>query len=88
VNLEKNGNPEFWGYYADYDWVAFCQLFGTMVSLPKGFPMYCRDLKQLLDSMGNPKFQKDSDAHNSLSDARWIRDTYLTLTGACGPNSK
>src|SRR5215469_8714770 len=20
--------PEFWGYYADYDWVALCQLYG------------------------------------------------------------
>jgi hypothetical protein len=28
--------PEFWGYYADYDWVVFCQIFGTMVDLPKG----------------------------------------------------
>lgn len=41
--------PEFYGYYADYDWVLFCSLFGRMIDLPKGFPMYCRDLKQMLD---------------------------------------
>jgi hypothetical protein len=41
--------PEFYGYYADYDWVAFCWLFGKMMDLPKGFPMYCIDLKQELD---------------------------------------
>jgi hypothetical protein len=41
--------PEFYAYYADYDWVVFCSLFGTMMDLPKGFPMYCRDLKQMLD---------------------------------------
>lgn len=41
--------PEFYGYYADYDWVLFCSLFGTMMDLPKGFPMYCKDLKQILD---------------------------------------
>ena len=41
---------EFYAYYADYDWVAFCWLFGLMIDLPKGFPMYCRDLKQMLDS--------------------------------------
>lgn len=41
--------PEFWAYYADYDWVTFCQLFGRMIDLPKGYPMYCRDLKQWLD---------------------------------------
>lgn len=41
--------PEFYAYYADYDWVVFCSLFGRMIDLPKGFPMYCRDLKQSLD---------------------------------------
>ncbi len=41
--------PEFYGYYADYDWVIFCWIFGKMIDLPNGFPMYCRDLKQMLD---------------------------------------
>jgi len=43
--------PNFYGYYADYDWVAFCWLYGKMKDLPKGFPMYCRDLKQSFDEM-------------------------------------
>lgn len=42
-------NPEFYAYYADYDWVVFCSLFGRMIDLPAGFPMYCKDLKQMLD---------------------------------------
>lgn len=41
--------PLFYGYYSDYDWVLFCSLFGRMIDLPKGFPMYCIDLKQILD---------------------------------------
>lgn len=41
--------PEFYAYYADYDWVVFCWLFGKMMDLPKGFPMYCKDLKQIID---------------------------------------
>ena len=41
--------PTFYAYFADYDWVLFCSLFGTMMKLPKTFPMYCRDLKQMLD---------------------------------------
>lgn len=41
--------PEFYGYYSDYDWVVFCWLYGRMMDLPKGFPMYCIDLKQTLD---------------------------------------
>lgn len=45
--------PEIYGYYADYDWVLFCSLFGRMIDLPKGFPMYCRDLKQMLDEKEN-----------------------------------
>ena len=40
---------EFYGYYCDYDWVAFCWLFGKMIDLPHGFPMHCTDLKQELD---------------------------------------
>jgi 3' exoribonuclease, RNase T-like len=64
--------PEFWGYYADYDWVIFAQLFGTMMDLPKGWPMYCRDLKQFCDDLGNPKLPKQIEGeHNALNDARW-----------------
>jgi hypothetical protein len=48
--VDKWGPLEFYGYYADYDWVGFCWLFGKMNDLPKNFPMYCKDLKQILDS--------------------------------------
>ena len=42
-------NPQFYGYYSAYDHVALCWLFGKMIDLPKGFPMYTIDLKQMLD---------------------------------------
>lgn len=45
---EAGPEPEFFGYYSDYDWVVFCWLFGYMKYLPKGWPMYCKDLKQSL----------------------------------------
>jgi hypothetical protein len=48
-------NVEFYGYYSDYDWVVFCWLFGRMINLPKGFPMYCNDLKQESDKMYEQK---------------------------------
>jgi len=75
--------PEFWAYYADYDWVVLCQLFGTMMDLPKGWPMYCRDVKQLCDSVGNPTLKKQNDelAHNALSDAVWTKEAWEYLTG-------
>ena len=41
--------PKFYGYYSDYDWVVFCWLFGKMIDLPNGFPMFTIDLKQELD---------------------------------------
>lgn len=41
--------PEFYAYFADYDWVLLCSLFGSMMDLPPGFPMYCKDLKQYKD---------------------------------------
>jgi len=76
VDKHRSGEkPKFWGYYADYDWVAFCQLFGKMIDLPKGWPMYCRDLKQLCDELGNPRLPKN-EAHHALADARWIKAQY------------
>lgn len=83
--------PEFWAYYADYDWVALCQLYGRMIDLPKGWPMFCRDLKQLCVEMGNPELPKQEDVeHNALADACWNRSSHsfldrlsrLTLTQA------
>jgi 3' exoribonuclease, RNase T-like len=48
--------PKFYGYYADYDWVLFCSLFGKMIDLPKGYPMYCNDLIQIFnDTVENNK---------------------------------
>lgn len=73
-------NPEFWAYYADYDWVALCQLYGTMMHLPKGWPMYCRDIKQLCDSLGNPQLPKNGGEHNALQDAHWNMKMYKFLT--------
>lgn len=72
--------PEFWAYYADYDWVALCQLFGTMMDLPKGWPMYCRDVKQLCDDLGNPLLpERGEGEHHALADARWTRDAWSFL---------
>ena len=77
---QGKAKPEFWGYYADYDWVVFCQLFGTMMDLPKGFPMYCRDIKQFCDYLGNPKLpEQGKGEHNALADARWNKQAWAFL---------
>lgn len=76
---------EMYGYYADYDWVLFCSLFGRMIDLPDGFPMYCRDLKQIMDEQGKSKEWKREHcpdpvgAHNALIDAKWNMQLYSAL---------
>jgi len=68
---------EFYGYYADYDWVLFCWLFGARVDLPTGFPMYCRDIKQMIDEKGNPnKPTQKNIEHNALDDAIYHQELY------------
>lgn len=74
-------HPEFWAYYADYDWVVFCQIFGTMMDLPDGYPKYCMDIKQLCVSMGDPKLPKQYTAeHNALNDALWNKRAWEFLS--------
>jgi hypothetical protein len=69
--------PAFWGYYSDYDWVVFCQIFGRMVDLPELFPKYCLDLKQLALARGNPELPKQGSLeHNALHDARWNKQAH------------
>jgi hypothetical protein len=70
--------PEFWGYYADYDWVVLCQLFGAMIDLPQGWPMFCMDLKQLCMEKGNPKLPTlpNTIEHHALYDARETKYRY------------
>jgi hypothetical protein len=46
--------------------------------------MYCRDVKQLCDDMGNPKLPKqDSTEHNAMADAVWTKQAweYLGMFG-------
>ncbi len=79
--------PEFWAYYADYDWVVLCQLFGRMVDLPPTFPKHCKDLKQLLDTYEN--IRKDDlpppegPVHHALTDARWVMQGILWIQKYC-----
>lgn len=72
--------PEIWAYYADYDWVALCQIYGRMIDLPKGWPRFCRDVKQLCVSLGDPKLPAQNSAeHDALADARWTKEAWEFL---------
>jgi 3' exoribonuclease, RNase T-like len=76
----KYGKPELWGYFCDYDFVIFCQIFGTMMDLPDDFPKYCLDLKQLAFMHNNPRLPKqEGGKHNALADAKWVKYAYEWL---------
>lgn len=77
--------PEFWGYFADYDWVVFCWLFGTMMALPDGWPMFCRDIIQWCHDLGGPRLPPHfGAAHNALDDALWTKDCWEFLQDYSG----
>ncbi len=84
--------PRFFGYYADYDWVVFCWLFGRMIDLPSSFPKLCYDIKQILDekckklNITNVKDHADypiqlEGVHDALEDAKWNKKLYEFTRG-------
>lgn len=81
-------SPEFWAYYCSYDWVCLCQLWGKMIDLPKHFPYYCNDLKQLMEEHNIPRKKlfanKSEHEHNAMWDALEVRDMYLELNHLIG----
>lgn len=75
--------PEFWADYASYDWVALCQIFGTMMQLPEGWPMYCNDIQQLRNLHVGGGFKipvaPNKNEHNALADAKDCKAKYEWL---------
>jgi len=74
--------PEFWANWAAYDWVTFCQVFGTMAQFPRRFPMFCMDLQQALAEAGSPsvpekvKVVEGAIPHCALDDARCAKRVF------------
>lgn len=72
---------ELWGYYSAYDHVLLAQLFGRMIDLPSGFPMWTNDVQQLAASLGldNSLPTQTGTVHNALEDARWTAEAHTFL---------
>lgn len=70
-------NPEFYANYCSYDWVVFCWIFGKMIELPSGFPMFCNDLQQLLNErvevLKNNLNSQSQSKENELFDSKKVR---------------
>jgi hypothetical protein len=78
--IAETPDPELWAWYGAYDHVVYAQLFGRMLDLPDGFPMWTNDLKQEVVRRGNPQLPEQSDGeHNALADARWVKAAYEAL---------
>ncbi len=70
------GEPELWGWITGYDYVTFCQIFGTMMDLPPGYPHYIKDLQHVLDERGisdDELPEQEEGLHNALHDARHLK---------------
>ena len=75
IDFKRN----FYAYYAAYDWVVFCWIFGCMVDLPAGMPMFCHDLKPMLDQARIKKPEDPTEEHNALADAFWNRELHFRI---------
>lgn len=77
----SNPNPRLWAWYGAYDHVALCQLFGRMMNLPEGFPMFTCDVRQEFERFGNPTGpdRKGQSEHDALVDAIDCSDKHFWL---------
>src|SRR5437867_2972422 len=76
IEAERAGQAaEFWAYFAAYDWVLFCQLFGSLTHLPEDWNEVCFDLRQWTFHLADPELpaQPEEQKHDALADARWNR---------------
>lgn len=83
--LDDGERCELWADYGAYDHVGLAQLWGPMIALPAGIPMYTRDIQQYADHLHIPHTElpdtPDEGEHHALRDAynvsaRW---QYLTV---------
>jgi 3' exoribonuclease, RNase T-like len=67
--------PVLWADYGAYDHVALCHLWGPMVALPEGLPMFTCDIQQEAQCLGigwDELPEQASGVHNALADARHV----------------
>jgi hypothetical protein len=69
--LLANGEPQLWADWGAYDHVVLAQLWGPMINLPTGIPMFTHDIEQEIERHpGFVKPQQEDGQHNALEDAR------------------
>lgn len=77
---DSGPDVELWADYGAYDHVVLCQLFGTMMDLPSGVPMWTHDFQQAWEAVGRPELPPQTvGLHNALADAQHLRLQFLAL---------
>lgn len=64
---------QLWANYGAYDHVALAQLWGPMIALPEGIPMFTHDIQQERSRLGlawDDLPKQEGSEHNALADAR------------------
>ena len=69
--IRTHDDVQLWADYGAYDHVVLAQLFGTMMDLPDGVPMFTHELQQLWEDAGRPAKPGQTDEHDALADARY-----------------
>ena len=70
---DTGSDVQLWANYGAYDHVCLAQLWGRMIDLPDGVPMFTNDIQQERARLGigwDELPKQESGEHNALADAR------------------
>jgi hypothetical protein len=70
---DSGDDVQLWANYAAYDHVCLAQLWGRIIDLPDGVPMFTNDIQQERARLGigwDELPKQESGEHNALADAR------------------
>jgi hypothetical protein len=70
---DSGDDVQLWANYGAYDHVCLAQLWGRMIDLPDGVPMFTNDIQQERARLGiswDELPKQESGEHNALADAR------------------
>jgi hypothetical protein len=80
---------ELWAWYAAYDHVVLCQLWGAMPALPRAIPRFTHELRQRWEDAGHPVLPAPpADQHDALADARHNLARWRAMTAAPAGDSR
>ncbi len=70
---DSGDDVQLWANYGAYDHVCLAQLWGPMIALPDGVPMFTNDIQQEARRLGigwDELPKQEGSEHNALADAR------------------